>query len=463
MLACVVTLGLFKNSEWVQERPQLARYASLISFDFQKVFDTLGGDRKMIWGMALEGIKEKPLFGWGQDNFGQVFAKYYDPQMYAREHWFDRSHNGFLDWWSATGTLGLIAYLSFFILAAWLLFSKKTMLTVVERATLLGLLVAYFVHNLFVFDNLTSYVLFFFLLAYIHDRNTHDKASVSEKRFSDEGTVVLGVSFAVLLVLGFTLYKTVFVPMTQNLNLAKAVATANQQSQVTPDIAPRIKEMPMDISFKLIKEIYDTGRPTNEVFEQLTNLAAAAIASPTVSEKTKVAFYTLAQDEIARQMNENPNEPRYPFFATNMYTSIGDVNNALVYAQKAYSLSPKKQSFAYTLALLHIRKGEKDKAVEYVRKAYQDAPENVEAFTYYATMGIEAARKKDNSFDLVALGGVAQVLADGYKQYGHQVALDSRLWGAFKDVKQPVAGKVLAKRLGELIPDKKKEFEVLAK
>lgn len=463
MLVCVAGLGLFKNSEWVQSKPQLARYAGLISFDVQKVFDTLGGDRKMIWGMALEGIKEKPLFGWGQDNFGQVFAKYYDPQMYAREHWFDRSHNVFLDWWIATGTLGLLAYLSFFVLATWLLFSKKTMLTVVERATLLGLLVAYFIHNLFVFDNLTSYVLFFFLLAYIHDRNTHDKASVAGKRFADEGTVVLGVSFAVILVLGFTLYKTVFVPMTQNFNLAKAVATANQQSQVTPDIVSRIKEMPMDISFDLIKQIYDAGRPTSEVFEQLTNLTGSAINSQTVSEKTKVAFYTLAQQEIAKQIGENPNEPRYPFFVTNMYSGIGDINNALVYAQKAYNVSPKKQAFAYTLALLHIRKGEKDKAVEYVRKAYQDAPENTEAFTYYATMAIEAARKKDNSFDLVALGGVAQILADGYKQHGHQVAFDSRLWNAFKDVKQTVAGKVLAKRLGELIPDKKKEFEVLAK
>lgn len=463
MLLCVVSLGIFKNSEWVQSKPQLARYASLISFDVKQVYDTLGGDRKMIWGMALEGIKEKPLFGWGQDNFGQVFAKHYDPNMYAREHWFDRSHNVFLDWWIAAGTLGLLAYLSFFVFAAWLLFSKKTAMTIVERAVLLGLLTAYFIHNLFVFDNLTSYILFFLLLAYIHDRNTHDR-SVSEKQkgFTDEGTLILGSSFAMVLVIGFALYTSVFVPLTQNLNLAKSVAYAQQQGQVTPELAPRVKEMPVETSLNLLKQIYDAGRPTSEVFEQVTNIAATAINSPVVSEDIKMEFYKLATEQIQAQMLANPGEPRYPFFATNFHTSIGDIEKALLYAEKAYSLSPKKQSFAYALALLNIRKGEKDKAVEYVRKAYQDAPENSEAFTYYVSMGIDAARKTNNTFDLVVLGGVAQILADGYKQYGHDVAFDSRLWAAFKDVKQPVAAKALAKRLGELIPEKKKEFETLA-
>ncbi len=463
MLACVAVLGISKNSQWVQSKPQLARYANLISFDFEKIFNTVGGDRKMLWGVALQGIQEKPWFGWGQDNFGQVFAKYYNPNMYDREHWFDRSHNVFLDWWIATGTFGLLAYLSFFVLAAWLILSKKTQMTVVERSVLLGLLVAYFIHNLFVFDNLTSYVLFFLFLAYVHDRNTHDRISTKEKRFDDIGTVILGTSFAVLLVCCYTMYKSVLVPLTQNSNLAKAVAVANQQSQVTPEIAARLKESPMDISYNLIKEIYDTGRPTSEVFEQLTNLTASAINSQTVSQQTKMNFYTLAEEQINKQINLTPNEPRYSFFAANMYTAIGDINNAMLYAEKAYNLSPKKQAFAYALALLHIRKGEKDRAVEYVRKAYQDALQNEEALTYYVSMSIEAARKKDNSFDLVALGGVAQILADAYKQYGHKVVFDTRLWSPFKEIKQPVAAKVLAKRLGELIPEKKAEFETLAK
>jgi len=43
--------------------------------------------------MAWEGVKEKPLLGWGQENFNLVFNKYYEPSLYGQEVWFDRVHN----------------------------------------------------------------------------------------------------------------------------------------------------------------------------------------------------------------------------------------------------------------------------------------------------------------------------------------------------------------------------------
>ncbi len=465
-LATIITIGLlgmFKNSELIQSKPQLARYASLISLDVENVFKTFGEDRKMIWGMALQGVKEKPLFGWGQDNFGYVFAKYYDPGMYAREHWFDRSHNVFLDWLIAAGALGLIGYLSLFVIAAWFLFSKKTQITVVERSVFLGVLVAYFIHNLFVFDNLSSYVVFFMLLAYIHDRYTHDRVSVKQAQYSDIGTVVLGTSFAMLLILSFTLYQSVFVPMSQNLNLAKSLALANEQSKISVDMVPRIKKMPMDTAYDLFKDIYASGRPTSEVFEQLNNITAAAIRSATVSEKTKVAFYELLQEKAKFHLAADAGDPRYPFFLYNFYNSIGDNTNALVYAQMAYDLSPKKQSFAQALALIHIKRGESDKAIELVRKAYQSDPRDLDSLIYYVSMSVDAAQNKTGGFDFVKLGGVAQIIADAYHQNKHEIGLKPELWEPFKQTKQPQAAKVLAQRLGELIPEHKAEFEALAR
>ena len=69
----------------------------------------------MIWNISWQGVKERPILGWGQDNFSFVFTKYYNPQMYAQEPWFDRSHNVFLDWLVAAGVVGLIAYLYLFL------------------------------------------------------------------------------------------------------------------------------------------------------------------------------------------------------------------------------------------------------------------------------------------------------------------------------------------------------------
>src|SRR3989344_1730855 len=56
-------------------------------------------------GMAWRGFEERPLLGWGQENYAIVFDKYYNPQMYAQEQWFDRVHNIVFDWLVAAGFL----------------------------------------------------------------------------------------------------------------------------------------------------------------------------------------------------------------------------------------------------------------------------------------------------------------------------------------------------------------------
>ena len=104
-----------------------------------------------------------------------MFAKYNDARMYAQEPWFDRSHNVFMDWLIAAGALGLVAYLALYFSAIWTMWCSKysknhknSRNEFIEKALLTGLLVAYFIHNIFVFDNLISYILFFIVLAYIH-------------------------------------------------------------------------------------------------------------------------------------------------------------------------------------------------------------------------------------------------------------------------------------------------------
>src|SRR3990167_4637220 len=123
----------------------------------------------MIWRMSWEGWKEHPILGWGQDNFLYVFAKHYNPKMWNQEPWFDRSHDVFFDWLIAGGALGLLTYLSLFGAALYYLWFKRPRhFTVIESGILTGMLAGYFVHNIFVFDNITSYLLFFAFLGYLH-------------------------------------------------------------------------------------------------------------------------------------------------------------------------------------------------------------------------------------------------------------------------------------------------------
>jgi O-antigen ligase len=103
----VVVAGAFaiKDTEFGQTNQLASRFTQ---------YDLSGGTiqaRFMNWGMAWEGVKERPLLGWGQGNYEYVFSKYYNPDMYAEEPWFDRTHNIIFDWLVAAGFLGLISYL----------------------------------------------------------------------------------------------------------------------------------------------------------------------------------------------------------------------------------------------------------------------------------------------------------------------------------------------------------------
>src|SRR3989344_44404 len=165
IIAVVALVGLFfavKDTTFVRENHVLGRLAS-ISLE-------AGKSRFLIWNMAWEGFKDRPLLGWGQEGFNFVFNTYYDPKMYDQESWFDRVHNVFLDWLIAAGILGLISSLSLYAVAFLSIWRRGVFESVLERAVLTGLITAYAVHNFFVFDNIASYLLFFALLAFLSVR-----------------------------------------------------------------------------------------------------------------------------------------------------------------------------------------------------------------------------------------------------------------------------------------------------
>src|SRR3989344_3553367 len=88
------------TQNFVKNSPVLSRFASI------NVEETTTKSRFMIWNMAMQGLKERPILGWGQESFNYVFNKYYDPGMYGQEQWFDRTHNIIFDWLIAGGILG---------------------------------------------------------------------------------------------------------------------------------------------------------------------------------------------------------------------------------------------------------------------------------------------------------------------------------------------------------------------
>lgn len=69
-------------------------------------------DRRVYgWIPGLKGFKDKPIFGWGIDNYYLVFQKYADARFYnTNAKWFDDAHNKYVGLLAEQGIVGLGTY-----------------------------------------------------------------------------------------------------------------------------------------------------------------------------------------------------------------------------------------------------------------------------------------------------------------------------------------------------------------
>ncbi|MAF80264.1 hypothetical protein CL629_04285 [bacterium] len=137
--------------------PQSERLISPLS---QGIKGTSGESRLILWRMSFEAWKERPIFGWGQENYLPAFEKYFDPQLdKTGETWFDRSHNNIVDITVTQGIVGLVIYIALMgaIVCAVIKKRKKGLIEGVRPYLMWGL-VAYVVQNLLLFDQPLSYL-----------------------------------------------------------------------------------------------------------------------------------------------------------------------------------------------------------------------------------------------------------------------------------------------------------------
>lgn len=425
IVVAILALGAAKNTSFVQESPLLSRFGALITTDIGSVIAEQGRARSLIWGMALEGFKDRPVFGWGLESFNYVFAEHYNPQMYDQEQWFDRSHNVFLDWLIAGGALGLISYLALFAAIIYLIWKKPEhpdeSWTAAERSVLTGLLIAYFVHNMFVFDNLISYLFFFMLLAYVHRRSTAHLAHLNHGPWiKNEGTQYI-VNTVIVVLIGASLYIGVYLPYIQNKNLIGALKANQGVSENNTELPANQRGSETLRFFKKATTNNTIGR--FEVRERLAEIGPQVVTdSQNNSAETIQAFENLVQSEFQKQLTTTPNDPRaYMFYGMYLFQT-SRYDQAIEVFKKTVELSPKKQSFLTQLAIAYYAKQDYANASMYLKRAYEEVKTNPDALGIYATVEIYAgnlttfdalvAEGKINGIDLNSDARVIQALLE---------------------------------------------------
>lgn len=423
IIVLTILLGILfyanKDATFIQNNETLRRMAS-ISWQ-----DTKTQARGFIWPMAVKGVFDSPkeaIIGLGQENFNYIFNENYEPRMWNQEQWFDRAHSVFLDWLVAAGLLGLIAYLSFFIIS--LISVWRSGLSLTEKAIFIGLIVGYGIHNVFVFDNLASYVLFFTILAFVHSMESGKSLSWVEKRIntqSENFNIVRDYAIFPVVVILFlvTLYFINVRPIQANLRLVDALrACGTQQTGGSTEFYERALAI-------------DSSMANQEIREQLISCTGAVMNGP-YSNEQKQKFLEFLSQEVKKQIDSAPEDARIYVLAGGFYNSTGQFIVSTPLLEKAHKLSPDKQSISFQLAGAYINANRMEDALALYKKAYESEPGYTVAKSSYLSVLVAAGKEDEarkifsDSPELFETTQIAQIYAS-IKNYSKSIALYKKL------------------------------------
>ena len=377
LLGIAMLVGGFiamRNSSFVAESPVLSRFAQM------SIKDSAVDSRVTIWGMSLRATAEHPLLGWGPENFNLVYNKYYEPKLYRQETWFDRSHNVIFDWLVGTGIPGLALYLGLFVASVWLLFKcTKEQILPLQRNIIISLFAGYLFQNIFVFDNIVSYILFFSILAFVHFLSSHELTGkigdVTRLVGRPITALVTGqykdfVTPVIVVILAFAVYFLNVKPIMANRLMLQAL----YPREITQEKYEKFEKV-----FKM-----DTFGSV-EISEQMLFMLTDIRNTPNLDQNLMLKFLQLGSTQMMEQIKRNPEDIRLQLFMGTFLASFGRPDDALIYFNTALKLSPKKQLIYFSIIRVLIDQGKYDEALTYAKTVYELDPSYEKAIVEYSS------------------------------------------------------------------------------
>lgn len=340
---------LAKDTDFVHSNPTLSRL-TLLSLKERTV-----ASRFVIWQMGWEGFKERPILGWGPDNYELVFSKYFKPALWRQEPWFDRSHNIIFDWLINAGILGLASYLGIFVSALYLLWMayKKNIFSWGNAILIFVLFFAYFFQNLFVFDNSSTYMGFFAVLAFLHS-STREPDITESKNFNRANPLV---ALGLLIPLAAIIYFINMRPLLANFSLLEAL-----KLQSAGNYSGAFERYQKALAYNTLGN--------KEIREQLARFSLNVGGLESVPADFRDKILRTAMEEAQKSIMENSMDPRAYIFLGGIFRGVGFNDQAVAVFSKAVELSPAKQQIYFELGDAYIQKGDYANAVKVLEKSY---------------------------------------------------------------------------------------------
>lgn len=347
----ITLLWSAKNSEFVEKSVFLSRFVKVASSK------TTGVSRLNNWKIAYEGFKEKPILGWGQENYQYVFAKHFLPQMYDDAPWYDRSHNFLLDWLVSGGILGLISLLVPFGVMLWFT-TRSNKFTNIQKGLFVGLIVAYFTNNFFGFDSLMGTITVFIVLAYWQFETQFEEKHLFQK------LKIWGI-FVCVLLSSISFYYGYLQP----LRTSKQIVKIMQE----PDLQQTIQQIQSGYANA-------TGTGTSDFAEQVSFLSEK-VGKSQIANEMKGGYYQAVTEMLNKETEKHPEHPRLLSIKSSIEGDRVNFTEAIKGFEKVKELAPNRHINLMQLAGVYTRNQQPEKALKLYDNIYK-INQNSEALIY---------------------------------------------------------------------------------
>ncbi|MFH1286461.1 MAG: O-antigen ligase family protein [Candidatus Magasanikbacteria bacterium] len=377
-LLVLISLFAFRQTTFVSHIPTVGKLVN------SSITGGTANTRLMAWGIAADAWKERPIFGWGPNNYFYAFNKYYRTQFLSYgygETWFDNAHNIVMNTLAVQGAFGVLVYFGLFGTAIFVIWKAKKKGNVDVHIASIGtaFLVAHLVSNVFVFENPTSYLYFFFFLAFFNSSSI-DYGSTERGSKISVGGLVLGSAVMLLL-----LFATNVGPARANNVTLKAIRTI--YSGQNPLIA---YESLGGITSPHIDDIRnDFTRAVVQALSKQLNKADPEKITPIIETTFK---------ELSKNRELHPMDIRVHIQQAQLLQMNAQVNNdssKVLEAEKiiveAIELSPKRQQLRFMLGTVKTQLRKIEEATLIYEEVLQTDPKIAESWkrlvNFYMTIG----------------------------------------------------------------------------
>jgi len=352
----------------------LAGTYSLLKDNYMiKRFTNLAQDQSTInrlasWEIALKAIGDKPIFGWGQENFELAFSKHFNPKLITdnvSELWFDRAHNNILDIAVTTGLAGLSAYLAIWFASAIALIRLYKQDRKAESVIFSMLFAAYFISSLTFFDTLITFLPLILILGFLPYLSISAKELELNEKFGKLLQKILLKNENQHVLRGIAMILTISAVFI-NFKIAKA---SSYYYEIKFD---------KNKTFSNLTDYYDKILSINPaIFEaEATYSFARIITGAKIDDEKLIDYIRQTKEKLEKLSLKNKYDIKPLYYGAqvdlldfNLNGNNNSLNNAKNLLEKSIKIAPNRQDLYMDLAQIHMNLGDYTEAIVSMRAA----------------------------------------------------------------------------------------------